>query len=143
MNKQKFIILDQQRKDNARAFLDSLPANGKWQATFEPFTKPRSGKQNAALFGVAYAAIMKEQGDRGAQSAEELHEYFCGERFGWVHYEVINKTKARPFRTTTRNEYGKRDLLSTEEMADFYSFVQQTMADFGIYVPDPISNDIR
>lgn len=143
MNKQRFLLIDKQRRQNARAYLDALPVDGSWQVTFEPYTKPRTLKQNSALFGVAYPAIMLAQGDRGAQSAEELHEFFCGERFGWVSYEVFGRKKIKPFRTTTRNEFGKRDLLSTEAMADFYDFVQQTMADFGLYVPDPVPNEIR
>lgn len=136
-DKQVFVLIDQARADNAKTYLDWLPVDGSMEVEFRPYKKPRRPKQNASLWGVAYPPLMEKMGLRGEQEKEELHEYFCGEYFGWKEYYIMNKKKVKPVRTTTRNENGERDLVSTIVMADFYSFVQQQGADNGIYVPDP------
>ena len=99
--------------------------------------KSRSLAQNSALFGIAYPPLMDYMGMRGDSDKEDLHAYFCGEYFGWVDYTILGKRKQRPRRTTTRDEDGKRNLLDTVAMADFYSFVQQRGAENGVDVPDP------
>ena len=99
--------------------------------------KDRSLAQNHSLFGVAYPPLMEHMGMRGDADRKDLHTYFCGEYFGWVDYTILDKRKQRPKRTTTRDEEGKRDLLDTVAMADFYSFVQQRGAEHGVDVPDP------
>lgn len=98
---------------------------------------PRSSKQNAALFGVAYPPIMEHMGLRGEAERKEIHEYFCGEYWGWKEKVIFGKKKHTPKRTTTRNEEGKRDLISKPDMCDFYAFVQHKGAESGVFVPDP------
>ena len=99
--------------------------------------KDKTNLQNAALFAVAYPAIMDALGYSGADEKEYLHEIFCGEFFGTKTISIMGKLKKRPIRTTTTNEAGKRDLISTVEMAEFYAYVQRKAAEFGIIVPDP------
>lgn len=139
MLEQAFILIDEQRKRNCISMIENLDTTGKkkYQINIGPYVKPRTVNQNAALYGVAYPPIMEAMGMRGSKDKDELHEYFCGEYFGWVEYYVLSKKKLRPKRTTTTDEEGKRDLVSTEVMADLYDFVQQRGADHGIWVPDP------
>lgn len=137
MINQCFLLIDEQRRSNAAYYLANLPADGKYEVEFRPKKKPRTDKQNRALWAVAYPPIMSAMGMRGEADRLELHEYFCGEYFGWVEYQVMDKRKVRPRRTTTRNEDGKKENVPTEVMADFYNFIQQRAADQGIYVPDP------
>ena len=99
--------------------------------------KDKTNLQNAALFAVAYPAIMDALGYSGAEEKEYLHEMFCGDYFGWKTISIMGKIKKRPIRTTTTNEAGKRELISTVEMAAFYEFVQRKAAEFGVFVPDP------
>lgn len=99
-------------------------------------TKERSDPQNKALWGCAYDYLRKATGN----DKEDLHDYFCGEFFGWKEYEVMGKRKLKPVRTTTTNEAGKRDVISTEELSEFYAFIQQHAAQGGHYVPDPDPN---
>lgn len=49
----------------------------------------------------------------------------------------MGRIKMKPFRTTTRDDKGKRDVISTLEMADFYAFIQRKSAENGFDVPDP------
>jgi hypothetical protein len=117
---------------NLHAFIDRLPVAKSWSIIVGPYHKPRSDKQRSALFAVAYAPIMEHMGLRGEQDKADLHAFWCGEFWGW-HPTLRNK----PLRTTTRNERGERDVISTRVALDLYRFIQQRAAEQGIDVPDP------
>lgn len=120
---------------NAHAFLDRLPIDKAFTVEVEPQKRTRSDSQRGALFGVAYKAIMAATGLRGEQDKQDLHEFFCGEYWGWTKRTAL--MKPRPKRTTTRNEQGERDEISTLQALDMYAFIQQRAAENGIDVPDP------
>lgn len=122
-------------KQRAHDFIDRLPADKSWVVTVAPFVKKRSSKQRASLFAVAYGAIMEATGLRGAADKDDLHEFFCGEYWGWT--EATGLMKSRPVRTTTTNEAGERDEISTLQALDMYAFIQKRALDNGIDVPDP------
>lgn len=118
---------------NVHAFVDRLPATKSWRIEIKEARKERTDDQNRALFGVAYPAIKAVTGD----DIDDLHESFCGKFFGWVDREVMGEIRRRPYRTTTTNENGERDVLPTIQFAEFYSTVQRIAAEVGIDVPDP------
>lgn len=132
-----FVLIDEQRRINAINYLKSLPVDSSLEVEFRPKKETRSQKQNAALFAVAYPPIMEAMGLRGAKDKEYLHEFFCGEYWGWNVTYVLGKEKATPVRTTTTDENKKRNLIDKNEMSDLYNFIQHKAADNGIYVPDP------
>lgn len=115
------------------AFLSALPQDKEFQVTISDVKKERSNLQNRALWGCAYRTLSEATGN----DPEDLHTYFCGEFFGWTEYEVMGATRKRPGRTTTKDQDGKRDVISTAQLSDFYAFVQQRAAEIGFYVPDP------
>ena len=116
----------------SKLLTDLLP--GKLLAvTISQKKRERSTLQNSALWGCAYPAL---RGQMGAD-VNDLHEFFCGEYFGWIEYEVMGRKKLKPFRTTTQDDQGKRDVISTVDMADFYAFIQRKAAENGFDVPDP------
>jgi hypothetical protein len=119
------------------AGLDELVA---WRVTIEPIKSSRTLSQNAYLFGVCYPAMSERSGYETA----ELHEYLLGEFYGWVDKRVPKKPsnprgkESVPRRTTTRNEKGKRAVLSTKEFADYVEFVQRFAAEkLMLVIPDP------
>jgi hypothetical protein len=113
-------------------YLSVLPQDKAYLVRVETFKKARSDPQNNALWGVAYKPIRDATGNDN----ESLHNYFCGEYFGWV--DVLDRPQSKPRRTTTTDESGKRSVLTTTEFMDFYAFVQQRAAEVcGVYVPDP------
>jgi hypothetical protein len=116
---------------------EAMLTQGPLQIVVKLYVPPRSDPQNNALFGVAYPPLMDHMGLRGEAEKLELHEYFCGEFFGWVEYEILGKKKQRPKRTTTKNEDGKRDVIGKLLFAEFYDFVQHRAALHGVVVPDP------
>lgn len=95
--------------------------------------RQRSDLQNRALWGCAYKALTEQTGN----DPEDLHTYFCGERWGWKAVKVMDQVKRVPVRTTTRDEDGNRDVLGTLDMAEFYDFIQRRAAAVGYDVPDP------
>jgi hypothetical protein len=134
MKEQTFILPKGVRNfTKLMAFLSVLDVTKEVQVTIGPVKKERSNQQNKALWGCAYEHIRKATGN----DKDELHEMFCGEYFGWEINEVLGQRKKRPKRTTTTGYDGKRDVISTIELKDFYAFVQQRAAEYSVYVPDP------
>lgn len=121
---------------NLTKFLSTLSMEQEWSVVIKRHTKSRSDLQNNALWGVAYETLKQETGN----DPKDLHEYFCGEYFGWTEYLVMGKRKLRPRRTTTRDETGKRDVLPWDKFCEFYEYVQRRAAEGGVYVPDPDPN---
>jgi hypothetical protein len=129
--------LFEQVQGNAIQYIYGLDPSRHWKVEITQQRDERSLAQNNALFGVMYPPLMEFIGLRGRRESEELHEYFCGEYFGWHEYEIMGKRKARPRRTTTTDEAGKRDVLSTVAFMDFCEFVKQRAAEQGCVLPDP------
>ena len=123
-------------RDFARllACLCGIPADQDVVVTVGPFKKERSNLQNRALWGLAYKTLHEATGN----DPEDLHTYFCGEYFGWTEYTVMDRKRKRPRRTTTKDEHGKHDVISTLDLSNFYAFIQRRAAEtVGVYVPDP------
>lgn len=109
-------------------FAHGLGVDKRWRVTFEPYVKTRSTSQNAYLWGVVYPLVLKA-GNLDGWTAEELHDFFLGEHFGWETVEGFGRKKLRPIRRSSK--------LSTLEFQDYTGFIQRFMAERGVYVPDP------
>lgn len=116
-------------------FLRQAMPGKKLLVEVKAYRPERSPAQNNSLFGVAYPPLMEFMGLAGDEEKQELHRDFCGEFFGWVASPLGNGRK--PKRTTTRDEYGNRDVLDTSRMQEFYEFVQRKGSEIGCYVPSP------
>ncbi|MGP1667240.1 MAG: hypothetical protein ACTS5I_15325, partial [Rhodanobacter sp.] len=103
----------------------------------EPWKDPRSNDQNALLFGVVYPPIAEAMG----YEVEAIHEYMLGRHFGWVDHKVPKTPRnpegleSRPFRTTTRDEKGRRNVLNKSEFSRFLETVERIAAQAGVFVP--------
>lgn len=131
MKEQSFIL--PQGKQALLDYLETLPTIRKWRVRVSLYRRTRSNEQNNALWGVAYPAIREATGNE----PDDLHTYFCGEYWGWLEVGVLDQVKRKPRRTTTRDESGRRDVITTADFSDFYLFIQQRCASVGVYVPDP------
>ena len=111
-------------------FLASLPPDKAWRVTVSEHKQRRSDQQNRYLWGVAYPAVLEGGGEslRG-WTAEDLHEYFLGEHFGWEVVEGFGKRRQRPIKRSSR--------LSKTEFSDFVAAIQLKAAELGIFIPDP------
>jgi hypothetical protein len=135
MTDQTFILpIGRRSFEKLFTFISSLDATKEWAVTVGRVKKERSDLQNRALWGCAYKALHEATGN----DPEDLHAYFCGEFFGWAEYTVMNRKRLRPRRSTTKDEHGKRDVISTRDLSDFYAFIQRRAAEtVGVFVPDP------
>lgn len=119
---------------NLLACLQKLPESKSWRVEIREARKERSLDQNAAMFGVAYAAIMEATGLEGDADKKQLHRNMCGDFFGWTEKPMLGRV---PVRTTTTNEHGEREVIDTATAARMYDFIQRQAAEYGIDVPDP------
>lgn len=114
-------------------FLNKLDKSKPWEVLVRRWKKARTSEQNAALFGLAYKVISEDTGF----TKDELHHAFCCSFFGTLEPEIFGTRTTRPYRTTTRDENGKRDVLPWDRFSDFYSHVEQKAAEAGIRIPPP------
>jgi hypothetical protein len=126
------ITLPAGRTSSARAaaFITSLPLDRAWRVVVESYKPRRSDQQNRFLWGVCYPAVLGAGGEALAGwTAEDLHEYFLGEHFGWETLEGFGRRRVRPIRRSSK--------LTTTEFSDFVATIQRKCAELGVYVPDP------
>ena len=117
----------------AFAAVQPLPADADWR----PHKPKRSSEQNRLLFGVVYPPIAEAMGYEVA----DIHEYMLGIHFGWVDVKVPKTPRnpegieSRPFRTTTTDETGKRNVLRKDEFSRFLETVERIAAKAGVFIP--------
>ena len=112
------------------AFLGRLPLDRAWRVMVAEHKRTRTHQQNAYLWGLVYPTILKGGGETLAGwDADDLHEYFLGECFGWETIEGFGRKRMKPLKRSSR--------LSTTEFSDYVGFVQRKAAELGIYIPDP------
>ena len=115
------------------AVLSALPKDIDIELRISEAKKDRTDSQNAALHGVAYKALS----DFTGFTVPELHEVCLRGYFGVKEVEIMGEIVKRPRRTTTTDENGDRNKLSTVEFNAFYAFIQQKGSEIGCWVPDP------
>jgi hypothetical protein len=109
-------------------YLNTLPLGVNWKVEVTKHTRRRSDAQNAYLWGVVYPTILA-QGPMQGWAAEDLHEFFLGEHFGWKTLEFGPVKRTKPNRRSSQ--------LSTSEFLEYVAYIQQRMAELSVYVPDP------
>lgn len=100
----------------------------RYKVSIEEAKPVRSNAQNAYLWGVIYRTIL-EAGQLEGWTAEDLHQYFLGEKFGWDLVTGFGAKRQRPVRRSSK--------LSKLEFIEYTQFIQQRMSEFGVYIPDP------
>lgn len=112
--------------DKLARFARQLGSEKRWRVTIEPYSKTRSSSQNAYLWGVVYPLILEHL---PGWTADDVHEFFLGEHFGWETVEGFGRKRMKPLRRSSR--------LSTVEFSEHVEFIQRFMAEKGVYIPDP------
>mgnify|MGYP000231567615 CR=1 FL=1 len=121
-------ILSAGRQDSALllAVIDALPKAKAYRVEITETRRTRSLMQNAYLWGVVYPAFLSFL---PGWDADDLHEYFLGEHFGWEVVEGFGRKRMKPIKRSSK--------LNKMEFADFVDFIQRKGAEMGVYVPDP------
>lgn len=122
------IILPSKRDNCSRAvnFIQALPIDKPWRVTIEEYKPRRSDQQNRFLWGYVYRTICEHL---EGWNAADVHEYCLGECYGWETVEGLGKKRLRPVRRSSK--------LNKQEFADYVLWIQQRMADHGIFIDDP------
>jgi hypothetical protein len=123
---------------NAVNAIEMLDGKDAWAVTIKRYRKPRTTVANAYLWSGVYTALVRELGF----SAEDWHEEMCIRYFGKVDApKPDGRTIVTPWRTTTTDEFGERDVLSGAPFWDFIEFVRRQAAEAGVYCPEPNERD--
>lgn len=140
---QTFILPRQLPRDRLlsaiAARLHELPMGVSWKLVISECGKERTSEQNAYLFGVCYPPIAAAKG----YDVADIHEWMCGTHFGWVERKVPKTPRnpdgveSVPFRTTTRDENGKRAVLKKAQFSEFVETVMRIAALAGVLIPEP------
>lgn len=120
--------------------LEELARDRAWRVEVSEDRHKRSDAQNAYYWAVVVEAISRESG----YEPEEVHEYLCGQRWGWKDRRVPSTPRnpagveSVPVRTTTRDSCGRRAVLGTTEFAEFIEFARRFAAEkLNVVTPDP------
>lgn len=127
-------IATQQQLERFIAFLleQKLPL----QVECKPWKRTRTNDQNALLWAM-YAPLAEHMG----YDAEDVHEWMCGRMWGWKDVRVPKTPRnpewlaSVPVRSTTRDENGKRSVLTTAEFSKFVDMVDRIAAQAGVFIP--------
>ena len=114
--------------DHAIGFIANLPQDKAWTVEISPYAPKRSENQNNYLWGVCYRAVLDSGLREAGWTAEDVHEYFLGEHFGWHTIEGLDRKRIKPTRRSST--------LNKQEFTDFIAFIQRTMAEKGVYIPE-------
>ena len=105
---------------------DRLPLAQSWRIEVRESRAKRSEQQNRYLWGICYREIIRHL---EGWDAEDVHEYCLGEWSGWEVVEFFGKKRQRPIRRSSR--------LNKTEFGEYVAWIQRTMAERGIFIPDP------
>lgn len=124
----RYILRNELVRRNAAAFVATLECDEKrpLEVVVRRHKKKRSTSQNAYLWGVCYKLITDHL---DGWTANDVHEFFLGECFGWETLEGLGRTKVKPLRRSSK--------LSTAEFSDYVAFIQRFMAERSLVIPDP------
>lgn len=122
---------------NATAAIAGLDGKEVWAVSIKRHRKPRTSVANAYLWSGVYGQLVHELGF----TAELWHEEMCIRYFGPVERNTPRGGATVPFRTTTTDETGARDVLAGAPFWDFIEFVRRQAAEAGVYCPEPNERD--
>lgn len=123
---------------NATAALAGLDGKDAWTVAIKRYRRPRTSVANAYLWSAVYGQLVHELGF----TSELWHEEMCIRYFGPVEKNTPRGGQTVPFRTTTTDETGSRDVLSGAPFWDFIEFVRRQAAEAGVYCPEPNERDV-
>jgi hypothetical protein len=109
-------------------YLELLSKDGAktWKVEIGEHEQTRSNEQNRYLWGVVYPIILASL---PGWDADDVHEYFLGEHYGWETLEGLGRKRLKPLRRSSK--------LSTKEFKEHCAFIQRAMAERGVDIPDP------
>jgi hypothetical protein len=119
--------------------LAGLSTKKAFRITVKQEADDRTVQQCRYLNGVPYKLLSEYTG----YERDDISDYMCGRYWGW-RQKRVPRTPSNPrgiedvpVRTTTTDEEGHRDVLSTRDFWEYVEFCQRFGAEHGVYIPDP------
>lgn len=110
--------------------LHGLACDKAWVIEVSEYKPKRSNSQNALLWGVVYPQILAVARDKLPDAtAEELHEFFLGQHYGFVRKEYFGMPKLAPARRSSS--------MDKQMFSDHIQFIVAYMANEGYFIELP------
>lgn len=107
-------------------YINGLSMDKAWTLAAKPYKRKRSNLANSYY----WAAVIRTIAEHTGHDGPELHEYLCGEAYGWIEKEYPTRTIQRPARTT-----------SGMTAADFGNHIEWARSwaarELGLIIPEP------
>lgn len=123
MGRNKFILIDEQRRENAIAYIKGIDIGVPVEVNIKPYKKNRTNSQNSVLW-----MWYKPLGNHLGYTSEQLHEVLKI-RFLGIDEKTIDGELIRIPKSTTK--------LKTKEMAEFLTKVEILARSLNVTLPYP------
>jgi hypothetical protein len=102
--------------DRACQVIKSLPSYRAWKIEITENKRKRSDDQNRYLWGGVYPSIIAAGGEQlRGWTAEDLHEFFLGEIYGWEVIEGFGRKRMKPVRRSSKSPPAMRCISLSRE----------------------------
>lgn len=124
-----YVIRIEEDKARATTWIKNLDMGlGPWDVKVTKHRKTRALAQNRYYWGVVIALLVEYSGSK----ADDIHEYLLMECFGTEEYEVFDKRRVRPVRTTTHPKK-----MTVDEFEAYMEWCRGWAARRGVIIPEP------
>ena len=115
-------------RDHIFAVLSALSQTHDWSIEIKQWRDKRSNAQLAYFYAGIVNPICEETGNE----VQDIHDFLCGEYWGWHEVKVMGQRKKKPVQTLTSPEP-----VSVENMVNFCEWCVMRMANEGIILEPP------
>ena len=124
----RYVVRNEDGQENIIALILKLDLQFPWEIEVKRYRKKRSNAQLAYF----YAGIVKPICDETGNDQQTIHDFLCGNRWGWKENTVFGQVRKVPVRTLTSPEP-----LPVEDMVTFCEWCVAEMAQHGILLEPP------
>jgi len=124
----KYVLKKDRRKDDILKVISRLDSKRNWSIEIKQWRQKRSNPQLAYFYAGIVNPVVNETGN----DQQTVHDFPCGEFFGWKEVRVFDQVRKVPVQTLTSPEP-----LSVEQMSNFCEWCISRMAQEGILIESP------
>ena len=115
-------------RDGFKDMIDTLDYNRDWRIKVVQWREKRSNAQLAYFYAVIVHPVCEETGNE----VQDIHDFICGEYWGWEERKIMGQVKKKPIRTLTSPEPA-----TVEEMVNLCEWAIMRFSHEGIVLEPP------
>ena len=115
-------------RDGFKDMIDTLDYNRDWRIKVVQWREKRSNAQLAYF----YAGIVHPVCEITGNDQQDIHDFICGEYWGWESRKIMGQVKKKPIRTLTSPEPA-----TVEEMVNLCEWAVMRFSHEGIVLEPP------